>query len=74
MIYKFGMTNADQYNGWTRENNTYYIKQSLRTTNNFTEGFTVPIDGVKNYTADTEEGTIEAFSKFEPGSKVYWYK
>ena len=74
MIYKFGMNTMEQYNGWIRENNTYYIKQSLRTTNNLTEGFTLPINDTKVMAANTEEDTINAFAVFEPNSTVYWYK
>ncbi len=74
MIYKFGMKTEEQYNGWARENNTYYIKQSMRTTTNLAHNLTLPVDGVDFHTATGEEDTIAAFAKFEPKSKVYWYK
>jgi hypothetical protein len=74
MIYNFGMSTKEQYDGWTRENNTFYIKQSLRTTNNLTAKLTFPIDGATSISAVTEEDTINAFKVFEPNSTVHWYK
>lgn len=73
-IYKFTISNKEQYDGWTRENNTYYIKQSLRTTDDLAIGMTVSFNDTTNYKATTEEATIAAFAEFEPGSKVYWYR
>ena len=74
MIYKFNINTMEQYNEWTRKDNVYYIRQSLRTTTELTFGLTVPFNNVNSYKASTEEETIAAFAAFEPGSKVYWYK
>lgn len=73
-IYKFTISNKEQYDGWKRENNTYYIKQSLRTTDDLAIGLTAPINNTTNYVANTEEATLAAFAEFEPDSKVYWYR
>lgn len=75
MIYKFTNYNKAVFDAWKRENNVYYIRQSLRTTNSLTFKFCWLDETTRvGHTANTKEQTIAAFKEFEPKSKVYWYK
>lgn len=75
-IYKFSMGNKAVYDAWIRENNVYYIKQSLRTIDSLTESFywADASNRVKNHVATTKQETLDAFAQFEPDATVYWYK
>ncbi len=76
MIYNFNIHNKGSYDKWTRKNNVYYIKQSLRTTTELTFRFHWKDSStrVTGHAATNEKDTKAAFAEFEPSAKVYWYK
>ena len=75
-IYKFKIGNKATYDAWKRENNVYYIKQSLRTTEQLTAQFcwTSELYRVPGHKATNKQQTLDAFKEFEPDATVYWYK
>lgn len=76
MIYKYSIDDKKDYDNWERKGNIYYIKQSLRTTNDLTYQFhwKDASTRVTYHIASTEKDTLAAFAEFEPDAKVYWYK
>lgn len=76
MIYKFEIPTKKDYDNWKRENNVYYIKQSIRTTDALTFKFcwTDESTRISGHSASDEKATLAAFKEFEPSAKVYWYK
>ncbi len=75
-IFKFGISTPEEYKKFIRKGNTYYIRQSIRTTTALVNrDMYYDSDGkAVNFAASTEADTLKAFAKFEPSAKVYWYK
>ena len=76
MIYKFSIADKYSYDNWKRTGNVYYIKQSIRTTNELTFQFHWIDEStrVSGHSAFDAASTKKAFAEFEPDAKVYWYK
>ncbi len=73
-VYSLNIHGRDSYNNFTRKNNIYYFKNSLRSTNLICSSFHwTDTDGPFSYSATTKDKVIDIFSKIEPTAKVYWY-
>lgn len=78
MIYKLKMGTATKqdYDNFERKGNVYYIKQSMRTTNQLTFQFCWKDENtlISQHSANNKAETLKAFNEFEPDATVYWYK
>ena len=73
-IFDFPFNTVEQANGFIRKNNTIYVKNSLRTTDQIIRGITLPFDGVISHFGSREQDVIDLLHKFDSTAKVYWYK
>ncbi len=77
MLYKFRNGNKAVYDAFERKGNTYYIKQSMRTTDALCANFHWYDESTSSGTlgATNEKDTIDIIKLIEPDVKaVYWYK
>ena len=73
-IFDFPFNTVEQANGFTARNNTIYIKNSLRTTDQIIRGITLPFDGVMSHFGSRKQDVIDILHKFDSTAKIYWYE
>lgn len=73
-IFNFPRFTTADFNHWERKGNTFYIKQSLKTSNDLVSFAFKDTNTMFAFAATNEADTISAIQATEPNAKVYWYE